>query len=267
MTPHRHSPKGGSFGSTDPRPVSGALQPCNSPSHNKDYVAPRLAKSPKADRNELILAARAAGESTVEIAERWGISRQRVDQIVFKQQARARRLVQRALARKVLVRPSVCAKCDKRRRHIESHHRDYSKPLDVEWLCRRCHRVADMLMRAPVFAARRATRENAHRQVLAQRRHSRWVSRVERRHQRGRVALQALRHLYGELGYSPTTRQLAVAVFGRDVSMNAAIPRLATWLLGSQRKWYWLRVGALYRLAAIPPRGVGNPGHLPKVAA
>lgn len=60
---------------------------------------------------------------------------------------KARRLVRTAIAQGKLIRPEVCEKCGKApgkaidgRPKIHAHHHDYSKPLDVEWLCARCHR-------------------------------------------------------------------------------------------------------------------------------
>ncbi len=37
-----------------------------------------------------------------------------------------------------LTRPSVCESCFNER-FTEGHHEDYSKPLDVDWLCKECH--------------------------------------------------------------------------------------------------------------------------------
>lgn len=37
-----------------------------------------------------------------------------------------------------LVRPDHCAWCNAKGK-IEAHHEDYSKPLEVIWLCRPCH--------------------------------------------------------------------------------------------------------------------------------
>jgi hypothetical protein len=48
---------------------------------------------------------------------------------------RAHKLVRRAIDRGDLVRqPCPCGNPK-----AEAHHEDYSKPLVVEWLCRRCH--------------------------------------------------------------------------------------------------------------------------------
>lgn len=35
-------------------------------------------------------------------------------------------------------RPSKCPQCNKKRK-VEGHHKDYSKPLDVKWICRPCY--------------------------------------------------------------------------------------------------------------------------------
>jgi ribosomal protein S27AE len=51
---------------------------------------------------------------------------------------KARNDVSRALRTGVLVRQP-CEKCGDIK--VDAHHDDYSKPLDVRWLCRRCHLI------------------------------------------------------------------------------------------------------------------------------
>jgi hypothetical protein len=46
--------------------------------------------------------------------------------------------VQRALRKGTLVRPTSCSECGLSCKP-EAHHHDYSKWLDVTWLCRPCH--------------------------------------------------------------------------------------------------------------------------------
>lgn len=51
---------------------------------------------------------------------------------------RARWSVGNAIRRGKLEAPNLCEKC-KRGKKLDAHHDDYSKPLTVRWLCRRCH--------------------------------------------------------------------------------------------------------------------------------
>jgi hypothetical protein len=54
------------------------------------------------------------------------------------EKAAARIAIRKALLNGSIIRPSNCSRCD-----VEcvpdGHHDDYSKPLEVIWLCRRCH--------------------------------------------------------------------------------------------------------------------------------
>lgn len=51
---------------------------------------------------------------------------------------KAHNIVGRAKRNGTLVPPSTCEHCGKQVR-LEAHHPDYSKPLEVIWLCIRCH--------------------------------------------------------------------------------------------------------------------------------
>ena len=57
----------------------------------------------------------------------------------------ARWQVSRKIKTGELVRPKTCSSC-KERGDIQSHHPDYYKPLDILWLCRKCHqKITDAL--------------------------------------------------------------------------------------------------------------------------
>ena len=51
--------------------------------------------------------------------------------------------MEKALADGSLKRPWICSKCGKsvsqKGQLLQAHHRDYEKPLDIEWLCKKCH--------------------------------------------------------------------------------------------------------------------------------
>lgn len=57
------------------------------------------------------------------------------------EQTRARGKVRDAVRYGKIIKPDRCEQCGEitPRRFLDGHHEDYSKPLDVIWLCRSCH--------------------------------------------------------------------------------------------------------------------------------
>ncbi len=50
----------------------------------------------------------------------------------------ARKELNNAVKRGDIIKPRFCKNCNKKRK-ITAHHDDYSKPLEVQWLCYTCH--------------------------------------------------------------------------------------------------------------------------------
>lgn len=50
----------------------------------------------------------------------------------------ARDILNKAVKAGKIKKPKICQKCKKARR-LTGHHPDYTKPLEVEWLCYECH--------------------------------------------------------------------------------------------------------------------------------
>lgn len=61
---------------------------------------------------------------------------------------RARWEVRKAIKKGSLIRPQICSNCHKESKHIDAHHPDYSKPLEVTWLCKSCHWIFNKKMEA-----------------------------------------------------------------------------------------------------------------------
>ena len=59
---------------------------------------------------------------------------------------RARQRVAYHLRAGNIQKPDTCSECGGTQPRIEAHHSDYTKPLDIIWLCTPCHRVADRSM-------------------------------------------------------------------------------------------------------------------------
>ena len=50
----------------------------------------------------------------------------------------ARMKLNSALKSRKIIKPEYCQQCNEKKR-LTGHHADYSKPLEVEWLCYECH--------------------------------------------------------------------------------------------------------------------------------
>jgi hypothetical protein len=88
--------------------------------------------------------------------------------------------VRSALKNGVLVRPDTCSRCGGSpvratdgRATIHAHHHDYNKPLDVEWMCAKCHREETPLpavMGAPNYGEKNGFSKLTAVEVLSARR-------------------------------------------------------------------------------------------------
>lgn len=56
------------------------------------------------------------------------------------EKSRAHQLINKHVRSGKIQRPEACTSCG-RVGHLEGHHEDYSRPLDVIWLCSPCHRA------------------------------------------------------------------------------------------------------------------------------
>jgi hypothetical protein len=69
-------------------------------------------------------------EMNREVQRRWRVNNP--------QAHRAQKLLRRAVEAGKVLKPTSCPQCGSAE-HVSAHHFDYSKPLDVVWLCHRCH--------------------------------------------------------------------------------------------------------------------------------
>jgi len=80
----------------------------------------------------------AKGHKQIEVAELMGVRPAVVSRAIYPTRQRARDAVRRAINRGEIIRPDKCQDCGLPGK-IEAHHADYFKPLEVEFLCLRCH--------------------------------------------------------------------------------------------------------------------------------
>ncbi len=60
-------------------------------------------------------------------------------ELITRQRMAVGNAVAKAIKEGRLIRPTTCSRCHKENCPIAGHHKDYNKPLDVEWLCLPCH--------------------------------------------------------------------------------------------------------------------------------
>jgi len=102
----------------------------------KDCVRSRVRQHYRDNVDEMRERARKYG-SQPENVRRLVISAQRWRK-AFPERYKAHTALRNALRSGAVVRPDACSRCGAVGRVI-GHHKDYGKPLEVDWLCQSCH--------------------------------------------------------------------------------------------------------------------------------
>ncbi len=117
-------------------------------SHKKALGLPKLLVSSK-ESLAIVAKLRKEGMSNMDISRKTGMHATYVSNLLHLDRHRARKLTSSAIRSGKLVRPAACENCggDWNGLGIDAHHTDYTKPLEVVWLCHLCHIKADAAMR------------------------------------------------------------------------------------------------------------------------
>ena len=59
-----------------------------------------------------------------------------------KEKRAAHKAVESAINRGLIIKPTRCQVCNAEPKRLDGHHDDYTKLLEVQWLCRSCHITA-----------------------------------------------------------------------------------------------------------------------------
>lgn len=105
---------------------------------NKERILEYSRRRYRAKRDEILARQAAQKKSDSGKKVQSGIAKKMYQKYKGKHKARA--AVSYALKMGRLTKPTECTRCGSESR-IEGHHPDYSKPLEVLWLCVRCHKI------------------------------------------------------------------------------------------------------------------------------
>ena len=73
-----------------------------------------------------------------------------------KAKGQSRRMVYQAIRSGRITKPDHCEHCGlivarEKPHELQAHHEDYSRPLEVQWLCYSCHRLKDNVLISKAF--------------------------------------------------------------------------------------------------------------------
>ncbi len=144
LTPNQFPAIGGRTAMAD---THSTCRKCHRVLPNESFSKSKLLKSDGSGycRECCALTQRANGpqrRASDRIRRRLGLAKPSPKPLGYKEPAhkkRARKIVRTNLASGNIVKPACCQSCGAAGVRLDAHHADYSKPLDIEWLCCACH--------------------------------------------------------------------------------------------------------------------------------